>query len=288
MPTRSERFSRPGQPTLRVLLFEPKVPPRAGVFITTGFSEHIGRYEHVAAAWAEAGFLVAVYDLRGHGQSGGRRAHVDHFSDYTNDACALLDHLAQQEEWRSLGKPIVFGHSLGGLITTLVALERPDRLLAVALSSPYYEQALRVPAWKTALGRLVSSFWPTYSDTTGITGIMLTHDEERARLIDRDPHRLGKVTARWFTEVEVAQEKVRHRAPELRLPVFCLAAGEDVIAKTETTRRIFDRFSSEEKELSVLEGERHELHQEKNRDAHIAAFAERLAEWAARYGVSPN
>lgn len=278
---RSSRFTRSNQPSLQVALFEPSEAARAAVLVTPGFSEHIGRYVEVAEAWAEAGFLVAVYDARGHGDSAGRRAHIERFADYTGDLVALLAHLEEQREWRALGKPILFGHSMGGLISTLVAIENPDRVRALAVSSPFYGQALATPRWKVALGRLVSGFWPTYTDVTGITGIMVTHDDERARAIDQDPKRLARVTARWFTEVEWAQRRVLELAPRLELPYFCLAAAEDCIADVATTRRVFERIASQDKELRVLPGQRHELHQEVERAAHIAAYAERFLAWAS-------
>lgn len=276
---RPYRFSRPRNPTLQVAVFDPPGTPRAAVFVTPGFSEHIGRYVHVAESWARAGFLVAVHDARGHGDSEGRRAHVDRFTDYTGDVLALLDDLGKRPEFAALGKPILFGHSMGGLITTLVAVEEQSRFRAIALSSPFYARALETPAWKTAIGRFVSGFWPTYSDTTGVAGSMVTHDPERARVMDEDPKRLKRVTARWFTEMEWAHKQVFEHAPRLGLPVFCMAAGEDVIADVTATERVFARFASSQKELRILPGERHELHQEVKRDTHIAAFAERFASW---------
>jgi alpha-beta hydrolase superfamily lysophospholipase len=277
---RSHRFARPGHPTLQVALFEPTQPARAAVLVTPGFSEHIGRYIHVANVWAQAGFLVAVYDARGHGDSEGRRAHIDRFTDYTGDVLALLDDLDRLPEWKALGKPILWGHSMGGLIDTLVAIENPERVRALAVSSPFYGQALATPRWKIALGRFVSGFWPTYSDRTNITGVMVTHDVARARAFDADPKRLARVTARWFTELEWAQRRVVELAPRLELPFFGLAAAEDVIADVEVTRRVFERAASKDKELRVLKGQRHELHQEVDHLSHIAAYAERFASWS--------
>lgn len=279
-------FSAPARPTLQVALFAPERPARAAVLIIPGFSEHIGRYRHVAEAWAEAGFLVAVYDARGHGDSAGRRAHIHRFSDYTSDALSLLDFLDTKPEWSTLGNPILFGHSLGAVVTTLVALEHPSRFLGLALSSPYFGRALRVPRWKRLLGSWVSGFWPTYSDMTGITGLMVTHDPERARAMDADPKRLPRVTARWFTETAAAQLLVQRLAPRLELPLFCLAAEEDLVAEVETTRSLFGRFGSQQKELRVLSGQRHDLHQEIERNAHIRAFAEQFRTWADRSGAS--
>jgi lysophospholipase len=221
-----------------------------------------------------------VYDVRGHGHSEGRRAHIDSFDQYVDDALALLAELERLPEWSLANKPIIFGHSLGALITLHVALHAPERFRGVALSSPFLAQALATPWWKQTLGRLVSGFWPTYSDRTDIAGNMVTHDEKRAEKIDSDPLRLGRVTARWFTEVEAAQARLFEQSSSFDLPVFCLASGEDLIADVRATRALFERIQSSDKELRVVPGQRHELHQETGREAHIAAFAEVFARWS--------
>ena len=41
-----------------VRVWEPEGEPRAGILIVHGLGEHSGRYEHVGAAWARAGYLV--------------------------------------------------------------------------------------------------------------------------------------------------------------------------------------------------------------------------------------
>ncbi|HNU94287.1 MAG TPA: alpha/beta hydrolase, partial [Bacillota bacterium] len=45
--------------------------PRALVVICHGQAEHSGRYTHVAQFFAERGYAVYAYDLRGQGKSGG-------------------------------------------------------------------------------------------------------------------------------------------------------------------------------------------------------------------------
>jgi lysophospholipase len=273
-------LARSGRPTLAYALFEPTAPALAAVIVTPGLGEHVGRYAHVGDAWAARGFLTCVYDARGNGHSQGVRAHIDRFDDYGDDAVDLLDELDTLTAWRDLGAPIVFGHSLGALISLHLVLRAPQRFRALALSSPFLAQALATPAWKKTLGRWVSGFWPTYSDRTDIVGAMVTGDPERARLLDEDPLRVGRVTARWFTEVEAAQVRLFERASSFDLPVFCLAAGADVIADVDATHRFFDRLPSRDKELRIVVGQRHELHQETGRDAHITAFADVFERWA--------
>src|SRR5512138_2748741 len=59
--------------------------PRATAIVLHGGGDHSGRYPALVSALVSAGFEAALVDLRGHGQSDGRRWHVDAFSEYVSD-----------------------------------------------------------------------------------------------------------------------------------------------------------------------------------------------------------
>jgi len=59
--------------------------PDALLVIVHGFGEHSGRYEGLARFFAHRGFAVHAYDQVGHGQSSGRRGHVDAFDWFHDD-----------------------------------------------------------------------------------------------------------------------------------------------------------------------------------------------------------
>ena len=56
--------------------------PEAVVAIVHGYGEHAGRYDHFATALERCGIASVGVDLRGHGRSEGRCAHIDSFEDY--------------------------------------------------------------------------------------------------------------------------------------------------------------------------------------------------------------
>src|ERR1700686_1698242 len=79
------------------------------------------------------GLAVLGYDLRGHGRSGGPRVWVRQFNDYLSDLeVAIADGRRRHPE-----APLyLFGHSMGGAIATLYAMEHPDRLQGLVVSAP--------------------------------------------------------------------------------------------------------------------------------------------------------
>ncbi len=256
-------------------------PCRGAVLITHGYAEHSGRYGEVVSAFVERGLIVTSYDLRGHGHSGGPRGHITSFDDYLDDADDLLEHVAEDKEWHSAGRPVLFGHSLGGLISTHVALAGQERFRGLAMTSPFFGLALDVPAIKKLLGRGMSRMLPRFAQASGLSGSQLTHDHAIAERYDADPLLVKKVTARWFTETEQAQRRALAEISRLELAMFCMAAGDDVVASTSTTRRLFELAGSREKELRVLDGLRHEVLNEVERAPLIAALADRVLAWVS-------
>lgn len=278
----SHHIERAQAPRLRYALLPSQRAARAAVLITPGYLEHVGRYEHVMQLWNERGYLVAAHDPRGQGLSEGRRGHVERFSDYVDDVFTVLDRLQQHAAWSALGPPIIAGHSMGGLITTHVALSARVRLRGAALLSPFFGLALQPPAWKVWVGRRVSSFWPTYTERSELKAAYLTHDPERAAAIEEDPlSRERVVTARWFTEMEAAQAVVHRRFAELDVPVTCLAAGNDYVADVKVTRQIFAAATRArtERTLRVVDGCYHELHQETDWRSYMNELADHFDRW---------
>lgn len=274
-------LERAGEPSLRVALWQPS-QPKGSVLITTGYAESIERYEHVAARWHDAGFSVVAYDLRGQGKSEGRRGHIERFSQFTNDLFAVLAHAEARPGWSGGAPPIAFAHSLGGLITTVAALERPAAFRGLGLGSPFWGLALKPAPWRVFVGRKLTNIWPTYSDGSGIAPDLLTHDKAKVAMMEADPLRIRKVTARWFTETQLAQQRVEREFASLPIPVLCLASGEDHVADVVATRRIFATSRRPDHELRVKEGAYHELHQELARDEYLDEFSSRFEQWCGR------
>ena len=77
-----------------------------------------------------AGHRVITVDNRGHGRSSVPDAGYDHL-DFAGDLASLLDHLG-------CGPVVAIGHSLGGVIVSTLAVERPDLVRAIVSIDPGY------------------------------------------------------------------------------------------------------------------------------------------------------
>ncbi len=107
--------------------------PSHVVVIAHGYGEHIGRYDHVAAALGERGAVVYGLDHVGHGRSDGERALIGDYDPVVDDLHALVERARAAHE----GLPVVLvGHSMGGLIATRYAERYGDGLAGLVLSAP--------------------------------------------------------------------------------------------------------------------------------------------------------
>jgi alpha-beta hydrolase superfamily lysophospholipase len=242
--------------------------PKATVAVLHGGGDHSGRYPALTSALVRAGFQVALLDFRGHGQSDGRRWHIDAFSDYLADLDAFVAKLSQ--DGVAGDRLFVVAHSQGALVAALWGLSgRGKHVSGFVLSSPYLRLALKPPAAKVLGAKLMGRVIPWLPVSTGLDIESLTSDPELQRWTERDPLYGRATTPRWFDESSRAQVEVMRRAGEWAAPLLVVAAGADRIADVETTRRFVEAATAGDKRLVVYEGFRHELFNEIERDRPI-------------------
>ena len=240
--------------------------PRATVAVLPGGGDHGGRYAGLTAALVRAGFETALVDFRGHGQSDGRRWHIDAFSDYLGDAEAFLTHVRAGATGR---KVFVVGHSQGGLIAATWGLTPSRGVAGFVLSSPYFRLKLEPPRLKVLGARLVGTVIPWLPIATGLRVEDLSSDPEMQRWTDADPLYGRATTPRWFVESQRAQREVLGGAARFAYPVLVMAGTADAIADPAAEREFFDAARSPDKEFRSYPGFRHELFNERERDRPI-------------------
>src|SRR5512138_785034 len=241
--------------------------PLATVVVLHGGGDHCGRYPALTDALVRAGLQVALVDLRGHGQSDGRRWHVDTFQDNVADLDAFAAKLSQDGV---LGERLfVLGHSHGALVSAMWGLTRGRHVSGFVFSSPFFRLAFPAPLLKLlaakTVGRLVP--WLPVEASFGVAD--LTSDEELQRWTERDPLYGRKTTPGWFEAATGAQRELLRRARDFRAPLLVLAAGADRLADPRAARAFVDAAGSADKRLVVYDGFRHELFNEVRRSEPI-------------------
>jgi alpha-beta hydrolase superfamily lysophospholipase len=237
--------------------------PRATVAVLHGCGDHSGRYPALAGTLVRAGFSVALVDLRGHGQSDGRRWAIDSFADYLSDAEAFI----QGQRVATPGQRLfVVGHGEGALIAARWALVRPGVVDGFVLASPLFGFGPDAPPRSRLKARLLGGALPRVRLPARVEVGALTSDPEQQAWIARDPLRGTTTTARWFTASVAAQREVQAAAPSFTTPLLLLAGGGDRVSDVSESRRFFDAAGAKDKKLVIYEGFRHELFNEVERE----------------------
>jgi lysophospholipase len=237
--------------------------PVAHVAVLHGYAEHLGRHGEVTRALATAGYGVHLLDCRGHGQSGGKRAHVDRFDDYLSDLGLFLARVKEVARDRPV---FLAAHSHGALICALYLLGRPDAVRGAVFSSPYFRLKLHVSPLKLLAGRLVSRVLPSLPMRNELKPEQLTRDVAIQDATRKDPLYQQIATPRWYTESSAAQETVLRRATEFVTPLLLLCGGADPIADPKAAREFFEHATSQDKQFKQYDGLLHEIFHEPERD----------------------
>jgi alpha-beta hydrolase superfamily lysophospholipase len=232
---------------------------RATVAVLHGGGDHSGRYPGITSELVKAGFQVALVDLRGHGQSDGRRWHIDAFSDYMSDLDAFVAKLSQ--DGVANDQLFVVAHSMGALVAAYWGLSRGRgrHVSGFVFSSPYLRLATKPPLVQVLAARAIGRVLPWLPVKVNFRESDLTTDADHVRWTERDPLYGHATTPRWFEESTRAQLEVLRRAPEWTAPLLVLAAGEDRLADAEAARAFVDAATSVDKRFLLYAGLRHEI-----------------------------
>jgi len=129
--------------------------PRGILLVLHGLAEHSGRYRRFAEAMALRGYHVYAHDHRGHGRTKAPDAPLGQFSRRDGVARVLEDVLAMRSLATSAhpGLPVIlFGHSMGGLISLNAAIAYPTLFDAVAVWNANFRPGLAGRAGQLILG----------------------------------------------------------------------------------------------------------------------------------------
>jgi alpha-beta hydrolase superfamily lysophospholipase len=235
--------------------------PSGLILFVHGMGEHSGRYERPAGYFSGRGLACYGVDLRGHGLSDGPRGHADRFDDYLTDLGAAL---ALVRGLHPAMPCAVAGHSMGGLVAIRHALEHPGVVEGYVVTSPGLgaHPSFEPGAFKKALARLLSRVAPKAAIPSNLDASGLSHDPAVVEAYLADPLVGRKVTARWYAGITAAIADTLGRAPDLKVPMLLMQAGDDRIVDGQAVRRWAALAPPEVLEYVEWEGFYHELYNE--------------------------
>jgi acylglycerol lipase len=251
----------------------PEASPRGLLLICHGLGEHSGRYRTVVDTVLPDGWTVYGLDLRGHGRSTGRRAHLESYADWLAD----LDTFRLLVAARHPGLPVMLlGHSMGGQIALAYALEQQAELAGLVLSAPALASNAVPRAAVGVLTRL-AKLAPTLRPA-GIDPAKISKDPAVVSDYRVDPlvHH-GNPTLGLSAALVARFEELPRRASGIRLPVLLQHGLLDQLTDPAGSRRLAAAIGSADLTVHWYEGLWHEIYHEPERAAPLTDLRTWLA-----------
>jgi acylglycerol lipase len=240
--------------TIFVRSWLPDANARGVVVIVPGFNSHSGYYGSVAEQLVAADLAVYALDLRGRGQSDGERFYIDKFADYVNDVSAVVT-LAKSRE---PGLPtFLLGHSAGGVVACLYALDYPREL--TGLISESFAHDIPAPDFALAVFKGLSHVAP-HAHILHLKNEIFTRDPKAVQAMDADPliaHETQPTNT--LAEMVRADERLKKEFPSITLPVLILHGTADQATRPSGSQRFYDMAGSQDKTLKLYDGHVHDL-----------------------------
>ncbi len=232
------------------------------IIATHGLNEHLGRHRHLKKLFSEY-FNLFFWDLRGHGQSTGRRSYAKDFGFFTKDLETVVSHL---QGHYGMQRYFLYGHSMGGLICSdfVQNLQRktsmPEKLF---LSSPVIAapgnlgEALSIlPQELLRKASLLPGLPLSFVDVD-----KLSHRVSVAEDFQRDPLTNKKTHSKLLLGLISRAEQVFSRPLRYEGGLYAMIGSEDKIVNPHAFDNYFSVMEKGAKILKV-EGGYHELHNE--------------------------
>lgn len=234
------------------------------IIATHGVGEHMDRHKYIPEIFGHD-FNIFQYDLRGHGRSTGKKAYIEDFSLYMEDLLEITRFL--KEKYR-MDRYVLFGHSMGGLITCSFIQNYVD--------SNIYPERLIVNAppcgadgiLSTVVKLLPSGFFQTISNlpySIPIGGLFdlkyLSHDPRTKEEYIKDPLNSLKLESKLVMEIMKTVKDTFSRPLRSTCPSFVSLGSADHVVGSED---IINYFTNVDKsfQMKIIDGSYHEIHNE--------------------------
>ncbi len=242
------------------------------ILIIHGLGEHSGRYWKMIERALSEKLSVVTFDLPGHGKSRGIRGHTSFKKIFK-----IIDEIVD----RFKKPPIIFGHSLGGLIAARY-VEETGKARMLILSSPSFSyDKEKVTQGLIELAKFLSFILPFLPMNNRIDPKKLSRNEKTVEDYIKDPLVHDKISVKLAVDFFNEVEKAIHDAGKIKVPTLVIVGTEDKVTPPEGARRFYENLKVEDKAFVEFKGAYHEIfedpeHSEEFYDTIFGFIKERL------------
>lgn len=231
--------------------------PKAQLLLQHGLGEYseryVEQYNRLIPRLNELDIDVYAFDLPGHGKSDGERGLIDL-------QVGVWLHLQAREKLAASNLPtVLYGHSLGGLITA-GSLNRSSANVAAAVIG---SSALHLPSqgWERALSQALGKLLPNAPMPLPRPGLeALSRVQEVVDRAANDPLFFqGKAKNLVAKSVIEVSDEIWGNTGNWKVPTLIMHGTVDTSTDYKASVRLSQEIASVDKELKLYEGAYHEL-----------------------------
>jgi acylglycerol lipase len=274
MQQKTGAFQTPDNLNIYTIQWQPDTKAKGVVIMVHGLSEHIGRYQHVAEALANAGYKVYGLDHRGHGKSDGKRVQVTAHSHFIDDLKQYFDTIRSEN---NSDKIFMLGHSMGSVIALQFALKYQNSLAGLVVTGTATDVAAAVSPMLRTIANGLHNLVPHAPIGTPLKVESLTNDKSMQQIWLADT-----LVHKGWTPISIAKYIIdtgiiiQMNAKELVLPILIMHGETDTVAPISSSRIMVERIGSADKTLKTWANMQHEILNEVDRQAVINTIIEWL------------
>jgi len=239
------------------LYYEAYIPEKVEtiLIIVHGLSEYIASYSEFRDFLNECNIAVYGFDARGHGNSPGIRAHVNRWSEYTEDLHRFVA-LVQKEQ---KGKIVMFAHSMGTTIASNYLMEYQDGLDGLILCGTTIKPVEATKWYLIPTAKLLSWVAPRVSINLKLNVDAVCSDPNVVARSKADDLKFSTVTPRWGTEILKAIKRTKTNLDIYTMPLLVIHGKLDKINDFEAVKEFFEAIPSQDKSFIAYEKSFHDI-----------------------------
>jgi alpha-beta hydrolase superfamily lysophospholipase len=223
-----------------------------GIYLLHGAGEHAGRYQQLANRLTALGFIVGAHDHSGHGRSAGSRGLIDPPGALSIQAAIQIQAFTAETGC----SPVLFGHSLGGVLAAELVLQHGLDVPGLILSAPAFVPRMsKADQIKLSVLR---SFAPKLCIEFPYDASVLTSDTEQRLIANNDELNHGFKSASLVAWLVASGRRSLNLASTLNTDTLLLIAGADPIVDSDCTREFASQSTSDRLTVHDYDGYLHE------------------------------
>lgn len=261
----------------------PSTTPRGVIVVAHGMGEHRRRYRAPFTTLVDAGYVVYAADHRGHGETAEDKSQLGDygpagFPGVVEDLTRVIAFARKENPGLQV---ILFGHSMGSMISQALVIDHPDAMDALVLCGSCAVDVVGALAMtRDVLGTINTSFEPARTPFDWLSRDSAQVDKYLADPLcafGLTPESFGSLFSQGPRLADPAQIK---RIPA-QLPIYIMSGEKDPLAGDfGALTPLIDRYRAAglSVDAKIYPGARHEILNETNR----SEVVEDLLAWSDR------